>query len=112
VVDKVKRRPLNDAEIWRLAQSKTNKPLPFGTCCSQVMGSFFELQYISPGQLISSSDCGFGLQGCNRDIACFKTVAIAQHANIVRRAIGLPECFGRTSETALQTDFVPKTSRI
>ncbi len=62
MVDKVKRRPLNDAEIWRLAQSKTNKPLPFGTCCSQVMGSFFELQYISPGQLISSSDCGFGQQ--------------------------------------------------
>jgi 5-methyltetrahydropteroyltriglutamate--homocysteine methyltransferase len=42
VVDKVKRRPLNDAEIWRLAQSKTNKPLPFGTCCSQVMGSFLK----------------------------------------------------------------------
>ena len=62
MVDKVKRRPLNDAEIWRLAQSKTNKPLPFGTCCSQAMGSFFELQYISPGLLISSSDCDFGLQ--------------------------------------------------
>jgi 5-methyltetrahydropteroyltriglutamate--homocysteine methyltransferase len=41
-------------------------------------------------QLIISSDCGFGRQGCNRDIAFFKTSAIAQGTNVVRRELGLP----------------------
>ena len=33
------------------------------------------LKYIEPGQLIVSSDCGFGRQGCNREIAFYKAVA-------------------------------------
>ena len=40
------------------------------------------LKYIAPEQLIVSSDCGFGRQGGNRDIAFFKSVvdrAGAQH---------------------------------
>jgi 5-methyltetrahydropteroyltriglutamate--homocysteine methyltransferase len=68
------------------------------------------LKYIPPEQLIISSDCGFGRQGCNRDIAFFKTVAIAQGTNIVRRELGLPEKKGRASDPALQTDIVPKTA--
>jgi 5-methyltetrahydropteroyltriglutamate--homocysteine methyltransferase len=68
------------------------------------------LKYIPPEQLIISSDCGFGRQGCNRDIAFFKTVAIAQGTNIVRRELGLPESKGRASDPALQTDIVPKTA--
>jgi 5-methyltetrahydropteroyltriglutamate--homocysteine methyltransferase len=68
------------------------------------------LKYIPPEQLIISSDCGFGRQGCNRDIAFFKTVAIAQGTNIVRRELGLPESKRRASDPALQTDIVPKTS--
>jgi 5-methyltetrahydropteroyltriglutamate--homocysteine methyltransferase len=68
------------------------------------------LKYISPEQLIVSSDCGFGRQGCNRNIAFFKTVAIAQGTNIVRRELGLPETTGRASDPALQTDIVPKTA--
>ena len=68
------------------------------------------LKYIPPEQLIISSDCGFGRQGCNRDIAFFKTVAIAQGTNIVRRELGLSESKGRASDPALQTDIVPKTA--
>jgi len=68
------------------------------------------LKYISPEQLIVSSDCGFGRQGCNRDIAFFKTVAVAQGTNIVRRELGLAEITGRASMPTLQTDIVPKVA--
>ena len=67
------------------------------------------LQYIAPEQLIVSSDCGFGRQGGNRDIAFFKTTAIAQGTNIVRRELGLPVTEVRAANPALQTDIVPKT---
>jgi 5-methyltetrahydropteroyltriglutamate--homocysteine methyltransferase len=67
------------------------------------------LKHIAPEQLIVSSDCGFGRQGCNRDIAFFKSTAIAQGTNIVRRELGLPETPVRAADPALQTDIVPKT---
>ena len=67
------------------------------------------LKYIAPEQLIVSSDCGFGRQGCNRDIAFFKTVAIVQGTNSVRRELGLPETTSRAANPTLQTDIVPKT---
>jgi 5-methyltetrahydropteroyltriglutamate--homocysteine methyltransferase len=67
------------------------------------------LKYIQPEQLIVSSDCGFGRQGCNRDIAFFKTAAIAQGTNIVRRELGLPVTASRAENPMLQTDIVPKT---
>ena len=67
------------------------------------------LKHIAPEQLILSSDCGFGRQGCNRDIAFFKTTAIAQGTNMVRRELGLLESPVRAAEPALQTDIVPKT---
>ena len=58
----------------------------------------FALKHIAPEQLILSSDCGFGCQGCNREIAFFKAAAIAQGANLVRRELGLPprKCAPRT----------------
>jgi len=67
------------------------------------------LKYIAPEQLIISSDCGFGRQGCNRDIAFFKSAAIAQGTNIVRRELGLPETTVRAADPRLQTDLVPAT---
>jgi len=66
------------------------------------------LEYIEPEQLIVSSDCGFGRQGCNRDIAFFKAVAIAEGANIVRRELGLEPHPVPAADPALQTDLVPK----
>lgn len=53
---------------------------------------------------------GFGGQGCNRNIAFFKTAAIAQGTNIVRRELGLPETYARAADLALKTDIVPKVS--
>jgi 5-methyltetrahydropteroyltriglutamate--homocysteine methyltransferase len=67
------------------------------------------LKHIAPEQLIVSSDCGFGRQGCNRDIAFFKAASIAQGTNIVRRELGLPETRVRAADPSLQTDIVPKT---
>ena len=65
------------------------------------------LEHIEPEQLILSSDCGFGRQGCNRDIAFFKTSAIAQGANLVRAELGLPTTPVPAAEPPLQTDIVP-----
>jgi 5-methyltetrahydropteroyltriglutamate--homocysteine methyltransferase len=66
------------------------------------------LQHVAPEQLVVSSDCGFGRQGCNRDIAFFKATSIAQGTNLVRRELGLPETPVRAANPALQTDLVPK----
>lgn len=66
------------------------------------------LKYIDPEQLIISSDCGFGRQGCNRDIAFFKTASIAQGTNIVKKELGLPIREARAAKPELQTDIVPK----
>jgi 5-methyltetrahydropteroyltriglutamate--homocysteine methyltransferase len=66
------------------------------------------LKHIPAEQLIVTSDCGFGRQGCNREIAFYKASAIAQGANIVRRELGLPATYVAAADPALQTDIVPK----
>jgi 5-methyltetrahydropteroyltriglutamate--homocysteine methyltransferase len=65
------------------------------------------LKHIAPEQLIVSSDCGFGRQGCNRDIAFFKAASIAAGTNIVRKELGLPVTRVASADPALQTDIVP-----
>jgi 5-methyltetrahydropteroyltriglutamate--homocysteine methyltransferase len=69
------------------------------------------LKHIAPEQLIVSSDCGFGRQGCNREIAFYKASAIAQGCNIVRQEIGLPASYIPAADPALQMDIVPKTAQ-
>jgi 5-methyltetrahydropteroyltriglutamate--homocysteine methyltransferase len=66
------------------------------------------LQHIAPEQLIVSSDCGFGRQGANREIAFYKASAIAQGCNIVRRELGLESSYVPAADPMLQTDIVPK----
>jgi 5-methyltetrahydropteroyltriglutamate--homocysteine methyltransferase len=68
------------------------------------------LKYIAPEQLIVSSDCGFGRQGCNREIAFYKATSIAQGCNIVREELGLPSTYVPAADPALQTDIVPKAA--
>jgi 5-methyltetrahydropteroyltriglutamate--homocysteine methyltransferase len=68
------------------------------------------LKYIPPERLIVSSDCGFGRQGCNREIAFYKASAIAQGCNIVRGELGLPTTYVPAADPALQIDIVPKTA--
>ena len=53
------------------------------------------------------TDCGFGRQGCNRDIAFFKATAIAQGCNIVRKELGLETTDVPAVNPELQTDIVP-----
>jgi 5-methyltetrahydropteroyltriglutamate--homocysteine methyltransferase len=65
------------------------------------------LKYIPPDRLIVSSDCGFGRQGCNREIAFYKASAIAQGCNIVRRELGLPATYVPAADPILQLDVVP-----
>jgi 5-methyltetrahydropteroyltriglutamate--homocysteine methyltransferase len=69
------------------------------------------LKHIAPEQLIVSSDCGFGRQGANREIAFYKASAIAQGCNIVRKELGLAESYVPAADPSLQIDIVPKTAR-
>ena len=65
------------------------------------------MKYIPAESLIVSSDCGFGRQGCNREIAFYKAAAIAQGCNIVRRELGLAATYVPAADPALQIDIVP-----
>jgi 5-methyltetrahydropteroyltriglutamate--homocysteine methyltransferase len=69
------------------------------------------LQYIPAESLIVSSDCGFGRQGSNREIAFYKASAIAQGTNIVRRELGLPVTEVPAADPMLQVDVVPGRGR-
>jgi 5-methyltetrahydropteroyltriglutamate--homocysteine methyltransferase len=66
------------------------------------------LEHIDPEQLILSTDCGFGRQGCNRDIAFFKTAAIAQGRNILLQELGYEPRPVPAAGPMLQTDIVPE----
>jgi 5-methyltetrahydropteroyltriglutamate--homocysteine methyltransferase len=68
------------------------------------------LKYIPPERLIVSSDCGFGRQGCNREIAFYKASAIAQGCNIVRKELSLPTTYIPAADSKLQTDVKPRMS--
>ena len=68
------------------------------------------MKYIPPERLIVTSDCGFGRQGCNREIAFYKATAIAQGCNIVRNELGLETTHIPAADPALQTDVFPKAS--
>ncbi len=69
------------------------------------------LEHIAPEQLVISSDCGFGRQGCNRDIAFFKTTAIAQGTNLVRQELGGRATDVPAADPLTQTDIVPKRAQ-
>jgi 5-methyltetrahydropteroyltriglutamate--homocysteine methyltransferase len=68
------------------------------------------LRYIDPENLILSSNCGFGRQGCNRLIAFYKAVATAQGANIVRGELGLEQRYITATDPRLQVDVLPSPS--
>jgi 5-methyltetrahydropteroyltriglutamate--homocysteine methyltransferase len=64
----------------------------------------YALNYIEPENLILSSDCGFGRQGSNRLVAFYKSAAIVQGANLVRRELGIDEEPVRAADPLLQVD--------
>jgi 5-methyltetrahydropteroyltriglutamate--homocysteine methyltransferase len=49
------------------------------------------LKHIPAERLVISSDCGMGREGMSRRHAFYKTVALVQGTNIVRKELGLPE---------------------
>lgn len=56
------------------------------------------LAYVPAEKLILTSDCGFGREGCPRNIALYKAAGIAQGANIVRRELGAQDSRVRIAE--------------
>lgn len=70
---------------------------------SQIRGA---LEHVEAGDLVLTSDCGFGRQGMSRLLAFYKSTAIAQGANIVRRELGAEETVVPATDAALQIDVV------
>lgn len=66
------------------------------------------LKYIDAENLVLSSDCGFGRAGANRTVAFFKTTAIAQGANIIRRELGGEERYVAAADELLAMDLIPE----
>ena len=66
------------------------------------------LKFIPPERLVVSSDCGFGRQGANREIAFYKASSIAQGCNLVRKELGLATTYVPAADPVLQVDIVPK----
>jgi 5-methyltetrahydropteroyltriglutamate--homocysteine methyltransferase len=62
------------------------------------------LEVVGPDQLVLSSDCGFGRQGCNRLIALYKAAAIARGRNIVLEELGVEPRYVPAADPALQLD--------
>lgn len=116
----MKDRNLRELDLFAPLRGSLKKKIAIGVVShrtlqvesvEQVAGTIREaLKHIAPEQLIISSDCGFGRQGCNRDIAFFKTASIAQGTNVVRRELGLPVTDIRAANPTLQTDIVPKSA--
>jgi 5-methyltetrahydropteroyltriglutamate--homocysteine methyltransferase len=64
----------------------------------------YALSHIDAENLVLTSDCGFGRQGSNRLVAFYKSAAIVQGANIVRRELGVEEEPVRAADPQLQID--------
>jgi 5-methyltetrahydropteroyltriglutamate--homocysteine methyltransferase len=62
------------------------------------------MKYIDAEDLALTSDCGFGRDGITRPIAFYKSVALAQGANLVRHELGAPEVQVKAADPALQID--------
>lgn len=69
------------------------------------------MKYIDPEQIVLSTDCGFGRQGCNRMIAFHKAVSMARGANIVRRELGVSPHEIRAADPRLQIDSIERPNR-
>lgn len=67
------------------------------------------MEYIPPERLVVTSDCGFGRQGFNREIAFYKAAAIAQGCNIVREELGAETTYVPAADPDLQIDVIPET---
>jgi len=69
------------------------------------------MQCIDPEQIVLSTDCGFGRQGCNRVIAFHKAVSLVQGANIARKELGVAATRIRAEDPLLQIDNTAREHR-
>ena len=63
------------------------------------------MQFIDPEQIVLSTDCGFGRQGCNRMVAFHKATSMVEGANIVREELGDKPKVVRAADPRLQIDL-------
>ncbi|HEY7381556.1 MAG TPA: cobalamin-independent methionine synthase II family protein [Gaiella sp.] len=110
----MKDRAFADLELFQSYRSRMRKKIAVGIVShrtlqvespEEVAGDIrYALNHIDPEHLVLSSDCGFGRQGSNRLVAFYKSAAIVQGTNIVRRELGLEEEPVRAADPLLQID--------
>jgi 5-methyltetrahydropteroyltriglutamate--homocysteine methyltransferase len=110
----MKDRGFADLELFRSYRGRMQKKIAVGVVSHRTLqvespeevaqDIRYALSHIDPENLVLSSDCGFGRQGSNRLVAFYKSAAIVQGANIVRREIGLDEEPVRAADPLLQID--------
>jgi 5-methyltetrahydropteroyltriglutamate--homocysteine methyltransferase len=110
----MKDRHFEDLELFKPYKGRLSKKIAIGVISHRQLqvesaeevaaDTRRALEYIEPEDLILTTDCGFGRQGCNRLIAFYKCVSLAQGANIVKRELGVPETPIRAADPVLQVD--------
>jgi 5-methyltetrahydropteroyltriglutamate--homocysteine methyltransferase len=110
----MKDRDFADLELFKAYRTRMSKKIAVGVVShrtlqvespDEVAGDIrYALSHIDAENLVLTSDCGFGRQGSNRLVALYKSAAIVQGANIVRRELGLEEEPVRAADPTLQVD--------
>ena len=110
----MKDRGFADLELFRSYRNSLKKKIAVGIVSHRTLqvespeevahDIRYALTHIDPEHLVLTSDCGFGRQGSNRLVAFYKSAAIVQGANIVRRELGLEEEPVRAADPQLQID--------
>jgi 5-methyltetrahydropteroyltriglutamate--homocysteine methyltransferase len=110
----MKDRGFADLELFRSYRNKLRKKIAVGIVSHRTLqvespeevahDIRYALSHVDPENLVLTSDCGFGRQGSNRLVAFYKSAAIVQGANIVRRELGVEEEPVRAADPLLQID--------
>jgi 5-methyltetrahydropteroyltriglutamate--homocysteine methyltransferase len=110
----MKDRGFADLELFRSYRNKLRKKIAVGVVSHRTLqvespeevahDIRYALSHIDAENLVLTSDCGFGRQGSNRLVAFYKSAAIVQGANIVRRELGVEEEPVRAADPLLQID--------
>jgi 5-methyltetrahydropteroyltriglutamate--homocysteine methyltransferase len=116
----MKDRDFADLELFKAYRGRLRKKIAVGVVShrtlqvespEEVAGDIrYALAHIDPENLVLTSDCGFGRQGSNRLVALYKSAAIVQGTNIVRRELGLDEETVRAADPQLQVDAPPSVA--
>src|SRR2546425_12125802 len=100
----MKDRGFADLELFRAYRNRLRKKIAVGIVSHRPLqvespeevahDVRYALSHIDAENLVLTSDCGFGRQGSNRLVAIYKSAAIVQGANLVRREleIGRASC--------------------